>query len=65
LSPSRTFETVMWKRRKKDIQINRSQETLEEGENTVDEGENTSVKVVENNVGEGYSEHQAQNKKTQ
>jgi hypothetical protein len=55
----------MWKRRKKDIQINRSQETLEEGENTVDEGENTSVKVVENNVGEGYSEHQAQNKKTQ
>ncbi len=42
-----------------------SGDTVEEGENTVDEGENTSVKVVENNVGKGYSEHQAQNKKTQ
>ncbi len=48
----------MWKRRKKDIQNNRSQEIVEEGENTVSEGENTSVKEVENNVGEGYSEHQ-------
>jgi hypothetical protein len=32
--------------------------TVEEGESTVDEGKNTSVKEVENNVGEGYSEHQ-------
>ncbi len=31
-------------------------DTVEEGKNTVGEGENTSVKEVENNVGERYSE---------